>query len=86
MSSSSFSGVAQPPGVGPLVPQPNANAGGVQAGTLASPGVNTSANSPLPVAYKSREEILTSLHLIKDIRRLETYQRDFFLKVRKEAK
>lgn len=33
------------------------------------------------VAHKAREEILTSLHLIKDIRRLETYQRDFFLKV-----
>ena len=30
---------------------------------------------------KTKEEILTSLHLIKDIRRLETYQRDFFLKV-----
>jgi len=31
---------------------------------------------------KTKEEILTSLHLIKDIRRLETYQRDFFLKVK----
>ena len=26
-------------------------------------------------------ELVTSLHLIKDIRRLEKYQRDFFLKV-----
>ena len=41
------------------------------------PGMN-----PTPMALKAREEILTSRHLIKDIRRLETYQRDFFLKVK----
>ena len=34
-----------------------------------------------PVMVKTSQEILTSLHLIKDIRRLEKYQRDFFLKV-----
>lgn len=35
-----------------------------------------------PLALKVNQEVLTSLHLIKDIRRLEKYQRDFFLKVR----
>jgi hypothetical protein len=39
---------------------------------------NTDVN---PVVLKTSQEILTSLHLIKDIRRLEKYQRDFFLKV-----
>ena len=34
------------------------------------------------VMMKTSQEILTSLHLIKDIRRLEKYQREFFLKVR----
>ena len=38
-------------------------------------------NPNSPLVLKTKEEILTSLHLIKDIRRLETYQRDFFLKV-----
>ena len=41
---------------------------------LGSTGLN-------PVMVKTSQEILTSLHLIKDIRRLEKYQRDFFLKV-----
>lgn len=41
---------------------------------LGSSGLN-------PVMVKTSQEILTSLHLIKDIRRLEKYQRDFFLKV-----
>ena len=34
-----------------------------------------------PMAAKVNQEVLTSLHFIKDIRRLEKYQRDFFLKV-----
>ena len=33
------------------------------------------------VTAKIGQELVTSLHLIKDIRRLEKYQRDFFLKV-----
>ena len=33
------------------------------------------------VNSKIGQELVTSLHLIKDIRRLEKYQRDFFLKV-----
>ena len=33
------------------------------------------------VTSKIGQELVTSLHLIKDIRRLEKYQRDFFLKV-----
>ena len=43
----------------------------------------TGGNPNSPLVLKTKEEILTSLHLIKDIRRLETYQRDFFLKVRR---
>ena len=45
---------------------------------------NSSAHHPAanhPMAAKVNQEILTSLHFIKDIRRLEKYQRDFFLKV-----
>ena len=34
------------------------------------------------VTSKIGQELVTSLHLIKDIRRLEKYQRDFFLKVK----
>ncbi len=57
-----------------------ANAGVYNGGgAAASAGSAGNAN---PLMLKTKEEILTSLHLIKDIRRLETYQRDFFLKVR----
>ena len=60
-----------------------------QAGNASSPamtanGISSGSSGAVgaqPVASKAREEIVTSLHLIKDIRRLETYQRDFFLKV-----
>ena len=48
---------------------------------------NSSAHHPAanhPMAAKVNQEILTSLHFIKDIRRLEKYQRDFFLKVEKK--
>lgn len=38
------------------------------------------------VTAKIGQELVTSLHLIKDIRRLEKYQRDFFLKVNKLKK
>jgi hypothetical protein len=41
----------------------------------------TTSTTLNPVVLKTSQEILTSLHLIKDIRRLEKYQRDFFLKV-----
>ena len=44
---------------------------------------NTHHPSAHPMATKVNQEILTSLHFIKDIRRLEKYQRDFFLKVYK---
>eukprot|EP00096_Caligus_rogercresseyi_P015908 TRINITY_DN83_c0_g5_i2.p1 TRINITY_DN83_c0_g5~~TRINITY_DN83_c0_g5_i2.p1 ORF type:complete len:776 (+),score=258.64 TRINITY_DN83_c0_g5_i2:278-2605(+) len=37
---------------------------------------------PAAVSIKTKAEINTSLHLIKDIRRLESYQRNFFLKVK----
>ena len=43
---------------------------------------NTHHSSSNPMATKVNQEVLTSLHFIKDIRRLEKYQRDFFLKVR----
>lgn len=36
------------------------------------------------VTAKIGQELVTSLHLIKDIRRLEKYQRDFFLKVKRQ--
>ena len=42
------------------------------------PGQGPSVNV---VTAKIGQELVTSLHLIKDIRRLEKYQRDFFLKV-----
>ena len=48
--------------------------------TSTSSGSNADSNVN-PVVLKTSQEILTSLHLIKDIRRLEKYQRDFFLKV-----
>ena len=49
---------------------------------------NPSSAHPPPtgghqMAAKVNQEVLTSLHFIKDIRRLEKYQRDFFLKVTK---
>ena len=44
-------------------------------------GNTTTHSSVNPMATKVNQEILTSLHFIKDIRRLEKYQRDFFLKV-----
>ena len=46
---------------------------------------NSSTHYPSanPMATKVNQEILTSIHFIKDIRRLEKYQRDFFLKVQR---
>ena len=52
---------------------------GVSPGAAAVSGAGSSANPAM--ALKVNQEVLTSLHLIKDIRRLEKYQRDFFLKV-----
>lgn len=54
--------------------------GGVPAAMMG--GVGGGLMQHAPIALKAKDEILTSLHLIKDIRRLETYQRDFFLKVK----
>ena len=54
------------------VNQPMVVVGGSGAG--GGPSVNV-------VTAKIGQELVTSLHLIKDIRRLEKYQRDFFLKV-----
>lgn len=62
---------------------PNAMSAGGNA-NIAVNGVSGGALNPM--AIKAKEEILTSIHLIKDIRRLETYQRDFFLKVRTHLK
>lgn len=55
--------------VGPAAAAYNGRGGGV--------------NGNPPMVLQAQEEILTSLRFIKDIRRLETYQRDFFLKVKK---
>ena len=44
-------------------------------------GGSSGASTHNPMAVKVNQEVLTSLHLIKDIRRLEKYQRDFFVKV-----
>ena len=51
------------------------------AGGVVRSNSNTHHPSSHPMAAKVNQEILTSLHFIKDIRRLEKYQRDFFLKV-----
>lgn len=50
---------------------------------VAGPGGNLPGQGPSVnvVTAKIGQELVTSLHLIKDIRRLEKYQRDFFLKV-----
>ncbi len=55
---------------------PNGNPGQVQtqANSAGQPAINH-------ITMKAKDEVIASLHLIKDIRRLETYQRDFFLKV-----
>jgi len=51
---------------------------------VAGPGGNLPGQGPSVnvVTAKIGQELVTSLHLIKDIRRLEKYQRDFFLKVK----
>ena len=69
-------GVQQHPSV-QVVPQDAvSNSGGIRSNTSTHPV------QPHPMASKVNQEILTSLHFIKDIRRLEKYQRDFFLKVK----
>ena len=57
-------------------PNPASVEGPGTPGNVAPPSVLS------PVAMKTSQEIVTSLHLIKDIRRLEKYQRNFFLKVK----
>jgi hypothetical protein len=61
----------------PLVSEVN------QPMVVAGPGGNLPGQGPSVnvVTAKIGQELVTSLHLIKDIRRLEKYQRDFFLKV-----
>ena len=62
-----------------VVPQDAvSNSGGIRSNT-STHSVQPQAH---PMAAKVNQEILTSLHFIKDIRRLEKYQRDFFLKVK----
>ena len=69
-------GVQQNPSV-QVVPQDAvSNSGVIRSNTSTQP-------HPHPMAAKVNQEILTSLHFIKDIRRLEKYQRDFFLKVKR---
>ena len=62
----------------------SAAAAAAAAGVMSPASGQASSSQPgnLPMALKAKDEILTSLHLIKDIRRLEKYQRDFFLKVK----
>ena len=52
------------------------------AAVSGTPGSNAGGPNVNVVTAKIGQELVTSLHLIKDIRRLEKYQRDFFLKVR----
>ena len=68
-------GVLQNPPVQVMPHDPVPNTGIVRSNS------NTHHPSAHPMATKVNQEILTSLHFIKDIRRLEKYQRDFFLKV-----
>ncbi len=51
----------------------------VEAATAATSGGQT-----MVVNAKVNQEVMTSLKLIKDIRSLEKYQRNMFLKVRKK--
>ena len=61
-----------------------AQAGGGAGGPSNEVGHAVQAMNPNMnmVTSKIGQELVTSLHLIKDIRRLEKYQRDFFLKVK----
>ncbi|TRY68483.1 hypothetical protein TCAL_01385 [Tigriopus californicus] len=67
-------------GVGLVGPHPHNGGPALMGGVGGGNGGGLMPHAP--IALKAKEEILTSLHLIKDIRRLETYQRDFFLKVK----
>ena len=78
LGSSPGSGVGLPEGSGePVVVVPHDNRSKTNAGEV---GVAQPVNMSV-VTAKIGQELVTSLHLIKDIRRLEKYQRDFFLKV-----
>ena len=68
-------GVLQPPSVQVLPHDAVPNTGVVRNNS------NVQPPQPHPMAVKVNQETMTSLHFIKDIRRLEKYQRDFFLKV-----
>jgi len=71
---------AAPAAAAPTAPDAAVSPGGRGGvGPSAAGAAGASAN---PMALKVNQEVLTSLHLIKDIRRLEKYQRDFFLKVK----
>ena len=77
-SPGSGGGVLVPEGSGePVVVAPHDNRSKTNAGEV---GVAQPVNMSV-VTAKIGQELVTSLHLIKDIRRLEKYQRDFFLKV-----
>jgi len=78
-SPGSGGGVLVPEGSGePVVVAPHDNRSKTNAGEV---GVAQPVNMSV-VTAKIGQELVTSLHLIKDIRRLEKYQRDFFLKVK----
>ena len=68
-------GMLQPPSVQVLPHDAVPNTGVVRNNS------NVQPPQPHPMAVKVNQETMTSLHFIKDIRRLEKYQRDFFLKV-----
>ena len=77
-SPGSGGGVLVPEASGePVVVAPHDNRSKTNAG---EGGVAQPVNMSV-VTAKIGQELVTSLHLIKDIRRLEKYQRDFFLKV-----
>ena len=71
--------VAAPAVAAPAAPDAAVSPGG--RGGVSPSAAGAAGASANPMALKVNQEVLTSLHLIKDIRRLEKYQRDFFLKV-----
>ena len=71
-------GGGNPSGSGEPVVAPNDNRSKSTGEVVSQPNMGPSMSV---VTAKIGQELVTSLHLIKDIRRLEKYQRDFFLKV-----
>ena len=75
--------------LGPAAPPSGSATGNGPQNPVNSEPVNADSRQKNPetplqvnmVTAKIGQELVTSLNLIKDIRRLEKYQRDFFLKV-----